>query len=58
MSRITYVDENNKEVVVIINYEECRYKTNGICYNNYDMKLLGKKCIKCERGSKWREMKR
>ena len=58
MSRITFEEEDGKEVIVIIDYEECRYKTNGKCYCNADWKKLGKKCLGCEGGSKWKEQKR
>lgn len=57
MSRRTYFDEEDREIVVIIDYEECRYKTNGICYNNSDVKRLGKKCRGCEGGKRWKEKK-
>lgn len=55
MSRVTIEDELGRERVVIMDYEECRYKTNGKCYNNRNMKKLGKVCRGCE---KWKEEKR
>lgn len=50
MSRITFEDELGRERVVVMDYEECRYKTNGKCYNNREMKRLGKVCRGCESG--------
>lgn len=45
MSRITYFDEKEIEKEKVDKLEECRYKVNGICYNNYGSYLkLGKKC--------------
>lgn len=58
MSRITYEDEFGEIRIKIVNYDECRYKTNGICYNNSDIKRLGKKCMRCEGGERWKEKKR
>lgn len=58
MSRRTYFDETGEERVVIIREDECRYKTNGICYNNRDTKRLGKRCEGCEGGKQWLERKR
>ena len=58
MSRRTYFDARGEERAVIISYEECRYKTNGICYNNYEWRTLGKRCFGCEGGVKWKEKKR
>ena len=55
VSRVTFADELGRERVVIMDYEECRYKTNGKCYNNRNMKKLGKVCRGCE---KWKEEKR
>lgn len=57
MSRITYEDEEGKEVVVIVDYEACKFKTNKKCYNNYDWKKLGKVCHGCKEGDKWREQR-
>lgn len=57
MSRITVEDENGVEKIIIIDYEECRYKTNGTCYSNADWKKLGKKCLGCEGGKRWKERK-
>ena len=58
MSRRTYRNERGEEIIKIIDYEECRHKTNGKCYNNRDWKRLGKKCYGCEGGSRWKEKKR
>ena len=58
MSRVTYEDELGREVVVIVDYNECRYKTNGICYMNRDWRKLGKKCYGCKGGEEWKEQKR
>lgn len=55
MSRITFEDELGIERVVIMDYKECRYKTNEKCYNNKNLEKLGKKCRGCE---KWKEEKR
>ena len=57
MSRVTYENAEGKEILVIVNYEECRYKTNGICYSNRDWKRLGKKCLGCEGGKEWKEQR-
>lgn len=37
MSRVTYFidDEEKEEKEVIINYDECKFKVNGKCYNNF-----------------------
>lgn len=46
MSRVTYFDENEEEKEIILNLDECRYKVNGKCYNNYgDYIRLGKRCF-------------
>lgn len=46
MSRKTYFDENGEEKIIIDNIDECRYKVNGVCYNNYgDYIRLGKHCF-------------
>lgn len=58
VSRRTYFDENGDERVVIIKEDECRYKTNGLCYNNNQTKTLGKKCYGCAGGKDWKEKKR
>jgi len=55
VSRVTYEDEKGIERVVIIDYKECRLKTNGKCYNNYDWRKLGKVCHGCKEGDNWRE---
>lgn len=46
MSRRTYFDEKNEEKEIIEKIDECRYKVNGICYNNGKAGYLrlGKKC--------------
>ena len=45
MSRITYFDEKEEIQEIIDKREECRYKVDGRCYNNYGSYLkLGKKC--------------
>lgn len=47
MSRVTYFidDEEKEEKEIIIDYNECKYKVNGKCYNNFgDYKRLGKRC--------------
>lgn len=47
MSRRTYLDEDGEiEKEVIESEDECRYKVNGKCYNNWNMKALGKRCFK------------
>lgn len=50
MSRITYLDENNEiKKEIIYRIDECRYKVNGICYNNNgDYIRLGKRCHYCK----------
>ena len=58
MSRVTFDDESGKEVIVIVDYEECKYKTNGKCYYNGEWKRLGKKCLGCEGGKIWKEQRR
>ena len=37
MSRVTYFidDEEKEEKEIIINYDECKFKVNGKCYNNF-----------------------
>ena len=37
MSRVTYFidDEEKEEKEIIINYNECQFKVNGKCYNNF-----------------------
>lgn len=46
MSRWTFFDEKGEEKEVIYRMDECRYKVNGKCYNNFTAgyKRLGKKC--------------
>lgn len=45
MSRVTYLDEEENEKEIIIDRNECKYKVNGRCYNNFgDYLKLGKKC--------------
>lgn len=45
MSRVTYLDDEMNEKELIIDMDECRYKVNGRCYNNFgDYIKLGKKC--------------
>lgn len=45
MSRITYFNEKEEIQEMIDKREECRYKVDGRCYNNYGNYLkLGKKC--------------
>lgn len=48
MSRRTYFNEKNEEKEVIYRIDECRYKVNGICYNNVGAGYLhfGKKCYR------------
>lgn len=61
MSRVTYfVDEEEKEEKeIIVDYNECKFKVNGKCYNNFgDYKKLGKKCYlgeKCTHFSREQE---
>ena len=46
MSRVTYFvdDEEKEEKEIIVDYNECRFKVNGKCYNNFaGYKKLGKK---------------
>ena len=57
MSRVTYEKEDGREEIIIVDYNECRYKTNGTCYSNEDWKKLGKRCRGCEGGEKWKEQK-
>lgn len=47
MSRVTYFldDEEKEEKEVIVDFNECRFKVNGKCYNNFaGYKKLGKRC--------------
>lgn len=57
MSRVTYEKEDGREEIIIVDYNECRYKTNGKCYSNSNWKQLGKRCMGCEGGNKWKEQK-
>lgn len=57
MSRVTYEKEDGREEIIIVDYSECRYKTNGTCYSNEDWKKLGKRCMGCEGGEKWKEQR-
>lgn len=46
MSRVTYFNEKEEEKEIIDNINECRYKVNGKCYNNFgDYIRLGKVCF-------------
>lgn len=45
MSRRTYWEDKEEIIEVIEDYKECRWKTNGKCYNNrVGYKRLGKVC--------------
>lgn len=43
-NRIVIYGERGKVLKEIEDKEGCRYKVNGICYNNSDRENLGKKC--------------
>lgn len=51
MSRRTFFDENDEEKEVIHRIDECRYKVNGRCYNNFTAGYLrlGKRCYENRR---------
>lgn len=52
LSRYLIID-NRKVKTCIVKEDDCKYKTNGKCYNNGDYKKLGKICLKkCERYEK------
>lgn len=50
MSRWLLIGEDefgeSKYKDIVIDEKECRYKVNGICFNNNIMEKLGKKCYK------------
>lgn len=48
MSRILFWNDEDICKEIILNENECRFKCNGMCYNNRSKKL-GKKCHhRCE----------
>lgn len=46
MSRLIFWNEDEIVRESIYRTDECRYKTNGICFNNLS-KNLGRKCHTC-----------
>ena len=46
MSRIVFWNETNIIGECIYDLDECKYKVNGICFNNMS-KNLGRKCHGC-----------
>lgn len=45
MSKIIIYDlEEKRGTIILDRKEECKYKVNGKCYNNGDIKHLGKVC--------------
>lgn len=47
MSRVIFWRNGKIVKETIFRRDECRYKCNGICYNN-NSKQLGRKCYKCK----------
>lgn len=52
MSRKLFLGESDIIKEVIYREDECRYKTNNICFNNSNFKMLGKKCHGCQQFTK------
>ncbi len=53
MSRIIMYTEKDRILKEIVEEEnECRWKVNNICYNNRNVRTLGKVCLKCNEGEK------
>lgn len=54
MSRVLFWNETDIVKIMIYDERECRYKCNGICFNNGSTKTLGKKCHGCDKFKKER----